>query len=217
GHMKLTSYVRALAALAAASASCVAQPNFTTQLQDQTANQGFNARFFAVASSTNPPLNYRWYFNSNIIAGVNNTLTVTNAQAINAGSYFVVASDSSGSVTSTVARLTVVAPAVLDPKLSANVRVGEDPLTLPADSRSEGEPHIARSFRDPNLLLAAFQEGISASTGYALTSSYCVSTNGGWTWTRDYILGASAFTGGPYRYSADDIAGIDADDNLYVA
>src|SRR5439155_1362218 len=58
------------------------------------------------------PLSYRWYFNTNtaIANATNATLTITNAQATNAGAYSVRVTNSVGSVTSAIATLTVIVP-----------------------------------------------------------------------------------------------------------
>src|SRR5262249_36367405 len=57
------------------------------------------------------PINYQWYyFATNTLAGATNqTLTLSNAQPSQSGSYSVVASNSLGSATSAVAVLTIVA------------------------------------------------------------------------------------------------------------
>lgn len=86
-----------------------AAPSITTQPQNQFATVG-GAATFSVAASGTAPLGYQWFFNTNtLIAGsTTNTLTITNAQLTNAGSYSVVITNSVGSVTSAVAVLTVV-------------------------------------------------------------------------------------------------------------
>jgi pectate lyase len=75
---------------------------------DQTVLVGQNATFNVFASGT-APLAYQWYFNAApITAAITATHTVTNAQTTNAGGYFVVITNSVGSVTSVVATLNVV-------------------------------------------------------------------------------------------------------------
>src|SRR5207253_2868123 len=99
------------------SATALGQPTITSQPTDQTANQGYNATFQLRASGTEP-LSYAWFFNQLAIAGAaTNKLTITNAQPVNAGDYLAIVSDSTGSVTSRVAKLTVITPAKLDPKI----------------------------------------------------------------------------------------------------
>src|SRR5262245_40678003 len=124
--MKTNTKPQILAAFLVASISGVAQPIITTQPANQPVNQGFNATFRTVATTTSPPLSYQWYFNSNTtLPALTNTLTLLNAQPTNAGAYFAVVTDLTGSSTSRVATLTVIPPAPLDPKLSVNIRLGE--------------------------------------------------------------------------------------------
>jgi Concanavalin A-like lectin/glucanases superfamily/Domain of unknown function (DUF6259)/Immunoglobulin domain len=62
-----------------------------------------------VQASGNPPLNYQWQFNgANLSGQTNNNLTFANAQPANGGSYQVVITNALGSVTSTVAAITMV-------------------------------------------------------------------------------------------------------------
>jgi len=74
----------------------------------QTVLVGQNATFNVFASGT-APLAYQWYFNSApITAALTASLSIANAQTTNAGGYFVVITNSVGSVTSLVATLAVV-------------------------------------------------------------------------------------------------------------
>lgn len=86
----------------------VAAPSITTPPQDQTVQTGQNATFAVTAIGT-APLSYQWYFNTNtLLAGATaSSLTLTNAGTNNAGGYSVVVANSAGSVTSSVARLTI--------------------------------------------------------------------------------------------------------------
>ena len=78
----------------------------TTQPQSQTVSAGSSATFSVVASGQN--LAYQWRFNGGNIAGAaSSSYTIANAQSGNAGNYDVVVSNGSGSVTSSVAVLTV--------------------------------------------------------------------------------------------------------------
>ncbi len=84
-------------------------PSITTQPASQTVNPGANVNFTVVASG--PSLNYQWYFNNSALSGATAaTLTLNSVSNANAGSYTVVVTNSFGSVTSTPATLTIVAP-----------------------------------------------------------------------------------------------------------
>ena len=88
-------------------------PTLTAQPQNQSVATGGSVTFGAVANGS-APLFYQWYFHTNqqIIAGTNSTLILANVQNINAGSYLVIVTNSAGSVTSAVAQLTLLQPAV---------------------------------------------------------------------------------------------------------
>ena len=100
---KLAAVVTYLLALSAA----FAQPRITTQPTNQSVSLGANVTFLIFASGV-APLSYQWRFNDAEIAGATKrTLILTNIQLANAGSYTIVLTNNSGSVTSRVARLDV--------------------------------------------------------------------------------------------------------------
>jgi Immunoglobulin domain len=84
-------------------------PVVILQPADQVVQVGSNVVFSAAADGSTP-LSYQWYFKStNMIAGATNgTYIVNNAQLTNTGNYTFVASNASGSATSSVATLTVL-------------------------------------------------------------------------------------------------------------
>ncbi len=85
----------------------ITPPVITSQPQSLVVNPGSNATFTVAATGT-MPLAYQWFFNANAIAGpLPATFTQTNVQAANVGNYFVVVSNAGGSVTSSVAVLTL--------------------------------------------------------------------------------------------------------------
>jgi len=85
-------------------------PAITGQPQSQTVATGASASFTVTATGT-APLSYQWKFNNSDVAGATSpTLTLSNVQAANAGSYTVVVSNAGGSVTSSSATLTVTRP-----------------------------------------------------------------------------------------------------------
>lgn len=106
--------------------------------------------------------------------------------------------------------------AALDPKVSGNLRLGEDPAALPAERRAQAEPHLARSFTDTNLLVATFQEG-RFTDGGAVNCGYALSTDGGLTWRRDLIPHLVSTTGdGVYDRASDPVAGVDPEGRIYL-
>jgi hypothetical protein len=88
--------------------SQLAAPKFLTQPQSQSLYQGANVTFSAGATGTPNPT-YQWQFNGASISGATATsYTINGIQPSATGNYAAVASNSSGSVTSLVAQLTVL-------------------------------------------------------------------------------------------------------------
>ena len=82
-------------------------PSITTQPASQTAPVGSDVTFSVVATGT-APLSYQWKKDGGDISGATSaTLTLTNVQLTDAGSYSVVVSNSVGVATSNPATLTV--------------------------------------------------------------------------------------------------------------
>jgi plastocyanin len=82
-------------------------PAFTTQPASQTVTVGANVTFTAAASGSPTPT-YQWQKGgANISSATSATLSLTNVQLADAGTYTVVATNSAGSVTSNAAVLTV--------------------------------------------------------------------------------------------------------------
>jgi len=96
-------------------ANFIELPTVTVNVSPQTqiVYAGSNAVINANASGQ-PPLNYQWQNGQGTISGQTNaTFAIINAQATDSGNYFVVVSNSSGSVTSAVATITVVFPPLI--------------------------------------------------------------------------------------------------------
>ncbi len=92
---------------AAGNAGMCASPRIINQPQSQVGYWGKSASFGVLATGT-APLSYQWFFGTNQIFGATNTtLVLTNLQFTNAGRYAVVVVNSSGSITSNPAILTV--------------------------------------------------------------------------------------------------------------
>jgi hypothetical protein len=92
--------------------------------------QGANA-VFAVTASGTAPLSYQWRKDGVPISGATSaTLTVTNAQTSNAGSYSVSISNAFGSVVSGTATLTVASPPVITAQPVSRAASAGDSVTL---------------------------------------------------------------------------------------
>ncbi len=100
-------------------------PAITAQPQGQEVAQGTNVSFTIGVFGTGP-LAYQWYFNGAALAqDTNSTLTLTNVQATNSGSYSVVVSSPFGSVLSSNAVLTVdLLPIIITQPQSQTALVG---------------------------------------------------------------------------------------------
>ncbi len=86
-------------------------PAITTQPQNQNASIGSTA-VFSVGATGSPAPNYQWRKGTTNVGTNSPTLTLSNVQTGDAGSYSVIVSNSAGSVTSAAATLTVTpAPA----------------------------------------------------------------------------------------------------------
>ena len=82
-------------------------PFFSAQPLNRVVDAGSNASFAATATGT-APLKYQWLFNNLKISDATNaTYTVAGAQTTNDGNYTVIATNISGSATSSVATLSV--------------------------------------------------------------------------------------------------------------
>jgi hypothetical protein len=98
---------------AVATLTVYVPPAITTQPQNQTVLQGQSASFSVLASGTSP-FSYQWQFNGTNLAGATSaSLTLSNLQASQAGTYAAVATNPGGSASSQTARLTVNIPATI--------------------------------------------------------------------------------------------------------
>ena len=111
--------------------------------------------------------------------------------------------------------MVAMAATPLNPRVGPRVRPGVDPAALPSNQRAQAEPHIARNPRNPDELLATFQEG-RFTDGGALGCGYAHSTNGGISWTRAWIPGVTKIAGGTFDRATDPVAAYDALGNGYL-
>ncbi|MFL6583850.1 MAG: sialidase family protein [Chthoniobacterales bacterium] len=103
----------------------------------------------------------------------------------------------------------------LDPRVGANIRLGDDPATLPSNQRAQAEPFIMRSRTNLDLVVATFQEG-RFTDGGAIDCGYSTSTDGGLTWSRALLPGVTQAVGGPYFRATDPVVGIDLNNNVFI-
>ncbi len=96
------------------------KPTILNDPVSQTVTVGDTAAFSVAASGIG--LNYQWYFNNGIYFGTtNSTLSITNVATTNGGNYFVVVTNFGGSVTSSVAVLTVNVNANTNPPVVGSI------------------------------------------------------------------------------------------------
>lgn len=99
----------ATSAVAQLTVSLPVAPSIITQPADQAGILPGATATFSVQASGSDPLNYQWYYNTNTLLpnATDSILTITNVQPVNGGAYSVVVDNSVGSITSSVAFLTV--------------------------------------------------------------------------------------------------------------
>jgi hypothetical protein len=116
-------------------ASSSLSPIITNQPVSVTTNVGNNVTF-SVTNGGTAPLSYQWYFNTNtaLASQTNASATLASVQLTNAGTYSVVITNSTGSVTSSFALLTVWQPPLItnQPASVTNVAGGNATFTVAA-------------------------------------------------------------------------------------
>ncbi len=119
--------------------------------------------------------------------------------------------------TQTLSLEAMEAPLVaLDPRVGANIRLGDDPSALPPEMRAQAEPHIIRAPSNVDYLVATFQEGRFAQGGSAVNCGYSVSRDGGFNWTRALIPSVTSSSGGPYERATDPVAGVALNGDVFL-
>jgi hypothetical protein len=117
---------------------------------------------------------------------------------------------------STTASGALVEGALLAPWVGPNIRLGTDPVELPAgEAKNQAEPHAIRSITDPDLILATFQEGRYPDGG-ARNNGYAVSEDGGFTWNRRLNPRLTLVSQGPYFRATDPVGGINREGHLFL-
>ncbi len=165
-----------------------ALPTITSQPSNQTTTAGGGATFNVTA--TGNPTGYQWIFGSTAISGATtSTLTLTGVQAGNAGSYHVVVTNTTGSVTSSNATLTVLSTQLA----GETVTTGHD-VSFTAGNFGSGDVIISGGS-------GGFQWQVSTDGGTTWTDLANNSTYSGVTSdTLDLSGVTSSFNGYRYRY-----------------
>jgi hypothetical protein len=149
-------------------------PSIVTQPQSKSILAGANTSFSVVASGANP-LGYQWLFQGANITNANSSLlSLTNVQPSNAGGYSVLVTSPSGSITSSIATLTVTLPpsALRVVSLSATSGI----VTVPISLISQGNENafgFSLNFSASSLKYI----GIVLADGMPVDSSLVYNTN----------------------------------------
>src|SRR5205823_3242331 len=151
--------------------------------QDQTVAAGGDVTFTVVGTGT-APLAYVWRLNGAAIPGASlSSITFTNVQTTNGGSYTAVITNSAGAVTSSVAVLTVLSPPVItaNPTSATNLvgstvsfssaATGTSPLTYRWLKSGVILSNSARVTGASSNILTITNLQSSDAAGYALSAS----------------------------------------------
>jgi hypothetical protein len=92
-------------------------PEISDQPESLTVNEGADVTFTVAATGT-APLAYQWWFNTTPLSASTASFNLTNVTPANAGNYFVIVNNLSGSATSVVATLTVIVPPPSPPAIT---------------------------------------------------------------------------------------------------
>jgi hypothetical protein len=141
-------------------------PIITTPPHDLTLGRGTNA-FFSVIAIGTQPLAYQWRFNTNPLSGATaSSYTRTNPQCADAGNYDIIVTNALGSVTSSVATLTVVAPPSISTQpTNQTVQLGQS-FFFNVSATNDCGGGFAYQWRLQNTNIAG-----ATSTGYTNTNA----------------------------------------------
>jgi alpha-tubulin suppressor-like RCC1 family protein/outer membrane protein assembly factor BamB len=148
-----------------------------------------NAVSFSINATGAPPIFYRWYFNSNAIStainatATNAMLNFTSAVSTNQGFYFVIVSNSLGTITSSVVSLTVTNGAGAT---SAPPVITQQPLSRVADVLTDvsfsvaavGVPTVAYQWYFGNTPISGVTNPTALSTMLVISNSASTNVEG---------------------------------------
>ncbi len=183
-------------------------PSITTQPLSQTVTAG-NSVTFTAAASGNPTPTYQWQKGGvNISGATSATYTIASTAAGDAGNYAVVATNSSGSATSTTAALTVgaalTAPTITTQPATQSVTTG---ASVTFTAAASGNPTPTYQWRkdavnisgatSATFTIASVVAGDAASYTVVATNSVSSVTSSAATLTVSAALAAPAVTTQP--------------------
>lgn len=165
--------------------------------QAAAANDGVSTQVYQTTQS--PLLN--WLPEDKLSSGAFSMLA-TGSPLIRAGAFAVLRQETADSTS------------YPNPRIGPNIQLGDDPAVLLADHH-QAEPHIIRSWHNPDVILGTFQSG-RLEDGGAVGCGYALSLDGGSTWKRELIPGLTTRAGGVYYRATDPVAGVGPDGALYI-
>ena len=167
-------------------------PAITTQPVAQTATIGGNVSFSVAATGT-APLSYQWKKDGVAIAGATAaTLTLTNAQGADAGSYSVTITSSAGTITSNAVTLTIPAARLANVSVRSGAGTGDQTLIVGLAIGGTGSKQVLVRGIGPGLTQFGLP-GALADPQLRLFNSAGVQTNVNEDWGGGATLSA-AFT-----------------------
>ncbi len=153
-------------------------PFIAVQPQSNTVMEA-SSPTFTVGAGGSPPLSYQWSFNgTNIIGATGALCTLSNVQLSQAGNYSVVVTNFSGSVTSSIAQLTV-APLPAEVRVIGTNAMSGTTVTVPLMLVAKGNENasgFSLNFNTQRLVYVSAALGADASGSSLLLNTTGVST-----------------------------------------
>ena len=161
----------ATATLGSVPMSLIKSPSITVQPAANTAQSSGGSVYLTVSAMGLAPLSYQWeMFGTNLPGNTNYFLSINNIQPSQQGNYQVIVANAFGSVTSTLAQVTVlVPPHIVSQVTSTNVLAGQ---TLSLSVIASGTPPFTYDWMFQNT-------PISGAAGSTLTINNAQSVNEG--------------------------------------
>jgi pectin methylesterase-like acyl-CoA thioesterase len=159
---------------------------------------------FTVTASDVPAPGYQWYFNSNLVSGVTTSnYFIANVSPANIGNYFVIVSNSVGSVTSSVVTLTVdstMSPTILTPTNGSTGVCYDTPLYITFSSPPVLTTPGTGKIRIYNVTNSTTPvDTLDMSKNVTISSPYAVNT-------QPYTNGPNVFTEFPVIITSNTVA-----------